>query len=317
MNTTTKPNYWSILGLEPNSDLSKIKTAFRTEARRWHPDLNINDVNAEERFKLVNEAYAILSDPGKRKTWEASNNQNFIEQDFFSKGFPTYKEYVRIVLEIGNNDSYEDEYPSVKKEEENNYVYNSNQDKEIYDQNDSFKPTTSPSNPPPTRQLNDIETVIELTPEEALFGTNIELQLKDQTIVEISTPPFSGDGWRLCLSGVVLGGNDHFIQLRVQTEDGLRIDGLRVLYKLELFPHDALFGCAVDVPTLDGFVTLQVPPKSSTGRLLRLRGRGLEFSDMVGDQIVEIIVVLPADLSESELALYRRLQELALEENSF
>ena len=97
------------------------------------------------------------------------------------------------------------------------------------------------------------------------------------------------------------------------TPEGLRIDGLRVLYRLELFPPDAALGCAVDVPTLDGPVTLQVPPGSSSGRLLRLRGRGLTIDDRRGDQLVEIVIVIPADLGDAERALYRRLQELALD----
>jgi DnaJ-class molecular chaperone len=112
---------------------------------------------------------------------------------------------------------------------------------------------------------------------------------------------------------VAPGGRDHFLQLRVITEDGLRVDGLRVHYKLELFPPDAALGCAVDVPTLDGPVTLQVPPGSSSGRLLRLRGRGLSMDDQLGDQLVEVVVVIPSDLGEDERALYRRLQELAVE----
>lgn len=144
-----------------------------------------------------------------------------------------------------------------------------------------------------------------------MCGCTIQIELVDGTLVEVDTPPFAGDGWRLRLSGVAYGGEDHFLQLRVQTEEGLRIDGLRVLYRLELFPQDALFGCAIEIPTLDGPVTLQVPPNSSSGRLLRLRGRGLEYNEFSGDQIVEIVVVIPADLSEAELALYRRLQELS------
>jgi DnaJ-class molecular chaperone len=115
------------------------------------------------------------------------------------------------------------------------------------------------------------------------------------------------------LEGVAAGGRDHFLQLRVVTPEGLRIDGLRVLYRLELFPPDAALGCAVDVPTLDGPVTLQVPPGSSSGRLLRLRGRGLTIDDRRGDQLVEIVIVIPADLGDAERALYRRLQELALD----
>ena len=158
--------------------------------------------------------------------------------------------------------------------------------------------------------------MVELTPDQALLGTRVELTLDDGTMIELDTPPFAGDGWRLRLEGVAPGGRDHFLQLRVITEDDLRIDGLRVHYRLELFPPDAVLGCAVDVPTLDGPVTLQVPPGSSSGRLLRLRGRGLELDGLKGDQLVEIVIVIPADLGESERALYKRLQELALDEDS-
>ena len=180
----------------------------------------------------------------------------------------------------------------------------------------SDPPVSAPPPPPPVRAVEDLESVVDLTPEQALEGTRVELALGDGTVVELETPPFAGDGWRLRLEGVAPGGRDHFLQLRVVTEDGLRIDGLRVLYKLQLFPPDAALGCAVDVPTLDGPVTLQVPPGSSSGRLLRLRGRGLASNDQQGDQLVEIVVVIPADLGEAERALYRRLQELAEEAGS-
>ncbi|MFL0792766.1 MAG: DnaJ C-terminal domain-containing protein, partial [Prochlorococcus sp.] len=172
-----------------------------------------------------------------------------------------------------------------------------------------------PPPPPPVQASDDIETLVELTPDQALHGTAVELELEDGCLVELESPPLAGDGWRLRLAGVAPGGRDHFLQLRVQTENGLRIDGLRVHYRLELFPPDAALGCAVDVPTLAGPVTLQVPPGSSSGRLLRLRGRGLELDGRRGDQLVEIVVVIPAELGEAERALYRRLQELAFEQD--
>jgi len=109
------------------------------------------------------------------------------------------------------------------------------------------------------------------------------------------------------------GGADHFLQLRVRTAEGLRIDGLRVLYQLELPPADAALGCTAVVPTLDGPVQLRVPPGSSSGRLLRMRSRGLAWGEQRGDQLVEIRLVVPQDLSEAEEALYRRLQQLAAE----
>ena len=73
MTSIAEPDYWSLLGLEPGSSQEQLKRAFRQEARRWHPDLNGNDPVAEERFKLVNEAYAVLSDPRRRRSWEAGD----------------------------------------------------------------------------------------------------------------------------------------------------------------------------------------------------------------------------------------------------
>ncbi len=298
MSFTAKPDYWSLLGLSPGSDAAQLKRAFRREARRWHPDLNGNDVNAEERFKLVNEAYAVLSDPRKKAAWESSGLVENISNDPFTEGFPNFEDYLSIVLGFELNKDYEEK-------------------EECQNPTDFDWPTTAEPPPPlPVQASADIETLVELTPDQALNGSEIELELEDGTLVIVETPPMAGDGWRLRLAGVAAGGRDHFLHLRVQTEDGLRIDGLRVLYKLDLFPAEAVLGCAVDIPTLQGPVTLQVPPGSSSGRLLRLRGRGLEFDTSRGDQLVEIVIVIPEELSDSERALYKRLQELAIDPDS-
>ena len=315
MTISSKNDYLSILGLSYDFDDIELKKAFRREARKWHPDLNKNDINAEERFKLINEAYEFLRDTSKSNNSNVNYTSNESNLNNFSTGFPEYKDYLKSLFgfeydsEIDNKthkdtsnyfdedeDEDEDYFSKVNDEELENYDY----------------PVTSPFEPPPVKLHEDIETIIELTPEEALSGASILIELEDQTVVEVDTPPFAGDSWRLRLENIAKGGKDHYLQLKVQTENGLRIDGLRVLYKLELFPPDALLGCAVEVPTLDGNVTLQVPPKSSTGRLLRLKGRGLISGDNIGDQFVEILVVIPADTNDEEIALYTRLQELSL-----
>ena len=310
MTTSSKKDYLSILGLSSEFDDIELKKAFRREARKWHPDLNKNDINAEDRFKLINEAYEFLRDPSRRVKSIDSNSSNEEILKNYRTGFPEFKDYLNSLFgfeyesELDNesydqtSDFYEEEKPDeiFNEEEFNSYDY----------------PARSPEEPPPVKLHQDIETIIELTPDEALSGASILIELEDQTVVEVDTPPFAGDGWRLRLENIAKGGKDHYLQLKVQTENGLRIDGLRVLYKLELFPPDALLGCAVEVPTLDGNVTLQVPPKSSTGRLLRLKGRGLSFGDNIGDQFVEILVVIPADINDEEIALYTRLQELSL-----
>ena len=306
MTTTSKSDYLSILGLSGDFDDSDLKKAFRREARKWHPDLNKNDLNAEERFKLINQAYEFLREPKNRK--------NSLQEDLtenlanFATGFPDLEEYMyslfgfRRVEDSINQDFYdEDSFENDFDDTEEDYHYD--------------YPAPSPDEPPPVKSFEDVETVIELSPEEALHGSSILIELQDETVVEVDTPPFAGDGWRLRLENIARGGKDHYLQLKVQTESGLRIDGLRVIYKLELFPPDALLGCAVDIPTLDGNVTLQVPPKSSTGRMLRLKGRGLIYGDDVGDQYVEIVVVIPADIKDEEIALYTRLQELSLSDS--
>ena len=305
MTTTSKKDYISILGLSNDFDDNELKKAFRREARKWHPDLNKNDINAEERFKFINEAYEFLSNKENRNEISQGdpNDDNVVEN--FRRGFPEFEDYLNSLFgyeyndESIDDDKYSDTEINLEEDEYVNFEY----------------PATSPDEPPPVKLDQDIETIIELTPFEALNGASILIELEDKTIVEVDTPPFAGDGWRLRLENIARGGKDHYLQLKVQTETGLRIDGLRVLYKLELFPHDALLGCAVEIPTLDGNVTLQVPPKSSTGRLLRLRGRGLSSGDNVGDQYVEILVVIPADINDEEIALYTRLQELSLSDS--
>ncbi len=308
MTTSSKKDYLSILGLPHDFDDKELKKAFRKEARKWHPDLNKNDLNAEERFKLINEAYEYLRDTNKRIENTDIKIQDDYENNNFKTGFPDFQDYLDSLFgyeySAKNYDEYdneplEDESINIDNEEFNNFDY----------------PATSPEEPPPVKVDQDIETIIELTPDEALRGASILIELEDQTVVEVDTPPFAGDGWRLRLENIARGGKDHYLQLKVQTESGLKIDGLRVLYKLELFPHDALLGCAVEVPTLDGNVTLQVPPKSSTGRMLRLKGRGLKYEENIGDQYVEILVVIPADINDEEIALYTRLQELSLSDS--
>ena len=311
----TSQDYWSVLGLSPGADGSSLKRAFRTQARRWHPDLNANDPRAEDQFKLVNEAYAVLSDPLKRQVWEAANGEisdgtaSGTDGDPFARGFPEFEDYLAELF--GDRRAKRRERESSQEPDRASDRVRERVGERAQAGPPAGQVTTAPAAPPPVAATSDLESLVELTPEQALQGERIELELANGTCIEVWTPPFAGDGWRLRLEGVATGGADHFLQLRVRTEDGLRVDGLRILYKLELSPAEAALGCGVVVPTLRGPVKMTVPAGSSSGRLLRLRGRGLEWSEQRGDQLVEIKIVVPEELSEAEVALYRRLEELA------
>lgn len=311
----TSQDYWSVLGLSPGADGSSLKRAFRTQARRWHPDLNANDPRAEDQFKLVNEAYAVLSDPLKRQVWEAANGEisdgtaSGTDGDPFARGFPEFEDYLAELF--GDRRAKRRERESSQEPDRASDRVRERVGERAQAGPPAGQVTTAPAAPPPVAATSDLESLVELTPEQALQGERIELELANGTCIEVWTPPFAGDGWRLRLEGVATGGADHFLQLRVRTEDGLRVDGLRILYKLELSPAEAALGCGVVVPTLRGPVKMTVPAGSSSGRLLRLRGRGLEWFEQRGDQLVEIKIVVPEELSEAEVALYRRLEELA------
>ena len=82
--------YWSLLGLSPGSDSDQLKQAFKREAKRWHPDLNRDNRSAEERFKWVNEAYLVLSDPKKRFEWEVAGRPSIEIKEVVQKTSKTY-----------------------------------------------------------------------------------------------------------------------------------------------------------------------------------------------------------------------------------
>ena len=262
--------------------------------------MNGDDPHAEEQFKAVNEAYAVLSDPQRRQQWEAGLDEAAAAAaglDPFATGFPDFEDYLDVVFH---------------RETRRSAQYDSEEEPYQEDPPGDVTPPVPPP-PPPVVASEELESVVDLTPEQALEGVRIELELPDGTAIEVWTPAMAGDGWRLRLAGVAPGGRDHFLQLRVRTDDGLRIDGLRVHYQLELSPAEGALGCTAVVPTLDGPVQLRIPPGSSSGRLLRLRARGLSRFDQRGDQLVEIRLVVPQGLTEAEEALYRRLQQLAEE----
>ncbi|MEB3261234.1 MAG: DnaJ domain-containing protein [Cyanobacteriota bacterium] len=312
MSRASMVDYWQVLGLEPGADAARLKRAFREQARRWHPDLNGNDPVAEERFKRVNEAYAVLSDPRRRQAWEAGeepwNGGEAAEADPFARGFPDFEAYLDELYGPAGD------APAPADDDDRPPAGDLPRDgarRPMEPQPAPGRVTPSPTPPPPVPAASSEETLVELTPEQAVAGDRVDIELHDGTLVEVWTPPLAGDGWRLRLPGLAPGGGDHFLHLRVRTADGLRVDGLRVLFTLELTPWEAALGCQKLVPTLQGDVRLRVPPGSSSGRLLRLRGRGLPLGEQRGDQIIELRILVPATLSEAEEALYRRLGELA------
>ena len=291
-----EPDAWAVLGLEPGASAAQLKRAFRQQARRWHPDLNPGDPTAEERFKSINAAYAVLSDPSRQQAWRQGGDSSRNGEEL--SGFPSFEDYLAHLFgrqqPVDRSSSPSPAPPGG-------------------DEPEQAPPPTTPSRPaapatpqpPPSR-----ETAVALTPQQAWRGSRQVVVLPDGIHVEVDTPPGAGDGWRLRLAGVAADGGDHLLRLRVRTQDGLRLQGLHVHYRLDLSPADAALGARAMVPSLHGPVEMEIPPRSSSGRLLRLRRCGFCVDEDCGDQIVELRIVVPSALPEEVVELYRQLQDL-------
>lgn len=307
-----EPDAWAVLGLQPGASAAELKRAFRRQARRWHPDLNPGDPTAEERFKCINAAYGMLSDPSRQRAWRQSVDEDGGEE---LQGFPSFEDYLAHLFGRRRPGERSSEPPPPAGRPEPAQAPppppSSRPPKpppEPEPEPDSTPEQEPPAAPPrPTRSR---ETDLALTPQQARRGSRQVLTLPDGAHVEVNTPPGVGDGWRLRLAGVAPDGGDHLLRLRVYTRDGLRVDGLQVYYRLHVSPADAVLGAYATVPSIHGLVELEIPPRSSSGQLLRLRGCGIRTDEDCGDQIVELRIVSPSPLSEEIVELYRQLRDL-------
>ena len=289
---------WAVLGLQPGATAAELKRAFRQQARRWHPDLNPGDPTAEEHFKAVNAAYAMLSDPSRQRAWRQGVDSGTDGEDL--SGFPSFEDYLAHLFGRQQRVDRSSGPPPGRAEAVE------------APPPPPARPPTPPAEPPatPPRPQSWYETALVLTPQQAWTGSRQVVVLPDGTHVEVQTPPGAGDGWRLRLAGVAPDGGDHLLRLQVRTRDGLRVNGLHVYYRLDVSPADAVLGAQVTAPSLHGPVELEIPPRCSSGQLLRLRRCGFCPEDHRGDQIVELRIVVPPTLPQEAVKLYRQLRDL-------
>ena len=302
--TGSEPDVWAVLGLQPGASAAELKRAFRQQARRWHPDLNPGDPTAEERFKSINAAYAVLSDPSRQRAWRQGVDSSANGEEL--GGFPSFEDYLAHLFGRRQPVDRSSPPPPPPGRAEPTQAPPPPASR-------SPEPPPEPPAAPPQPHPSP-ETALALTPQQAWTGSRHVVVLPDGTQVEVDTPPGAGDGWRLRLAGVAPDGGDHLLRLQVRTRDGLRLDGLQVQYRLDVSPAEAALGAQVTVPSLHGPVEMEIPPRCSSGQLLRLRRCGFCTEEDCGDQIVELRIVIPSALPEAVVELYRQLQEL---ESSF
>jgi DnaJ-class molecular chaperone len=316
-------DYYEVLGVQKNATEKEIKSAYRKLARKWHPDANPdNPKEAEEKFKELQEAYAVLSDSEKRSKydvlgsdWESAARQAEQQQRYRSSRGPG--------VEYG--DDFSDFF-------------------ETFFSNVGRRTTASARSP---HRGRDLEGSMEITLRDAYAGDEktLSMDLQDRCPVcggtgikqhqicpnchgtgtvlahktlDVKIPRGVRDGQRIRLAGQggsgIHGGppGDLYLTVHVEPDDRFEREGDDLYIDLPVSVYDLVLGGEVHVPTLTGGITMKIPPRTQNEQLMRAAGKGMPHvgGGADGDLYVRLIGRLPQHLSEEEEGLFRQLAEL-------
>lgn len=284
-------NYYDILGVSKGASDNEIKKAFKKKAMEFHPDHNENNPKAEEKFKDVNEAYAVLKDKDKRKQYDTFGaegfNKRYTQEDIF-QGFDINE--VLHGFGFGGRGA-----PSGFDE--------------FFGGGRSRRP----------RKGQDMMSEITVTFEEAARGTEKNFTIdrggrNEDTSVKV--PPGISEGKKLRLAGKGFPGSnggpsgDLYFKVRVLPHPIYKREGNDIVVEHEVNLTDALLGTTIQVPTLEGPKQVKVPSGTQPLTKLRLRGIGIHSrGGDRGDQYVRILVDLPKTLTPEQTKLIETLEE--------
>lgn len=305
-------DYYESLGVARTASDAEIKKAFRKLAREYHPDVAKDKKKAEEKFKEINEAYEVLSDPTKRKKydelgpnwkqgaefqappgWGGMGGRNFRggnargeEFEFSGTGFSDFFEQLFGARGRGAGFSGRGFPGGVYAEEEY------------------------------SERGRDIEGDIMVTLEEALHGSvrtvNVRHNSRNESY-QVKIPAGVTEGQKLRVAGrgeAGAGGGeagDLYLRVRLAKHPDFEVDDHNLIYEAELAPWEAVLGASISVPTLEGRVNIKIPAGTQNGQKLRVRGRGLPQREGQGDLIVVTRVEVPKNISDAERKLWEQL----------
>ncbi|HEV7584296.1 MAG TPA: DnaJ C-terminal domain-containing protein [Solirubrobacteraceae bacterium] len=296
-------DYYEALEVPRNASTEEIRRAYRRLARKYHPDVN-KEPGAEDRFKEISEAYEVLRDAEKRArydrlgpNWKAG--QDVSDSGGFGEEFRTGDGFNGVQFDFGGGD-FSDFFEGMFGQRGSRRGARAGAGRGGFD---GF-----------SMRGGDQEAVLELTLEEAASGGRRRISLGDGRDFEVEIPRGVRDGQRIRLAGegsTGAGGGpsgDLFLRIRVKPHPRFRVEGRDLYVDLPVAPWEAALGAEVPVHTLSGTARLKVPPGSSTGRRLRLRGQGLPSPDgSAGDLYAVLAVHVPKRLTKEERELFERL----------
>ena len=311
-------DYYQSLGVPRTASDAEIKKAFRKLAREHHPDVAKDKKRAEEKFKEINEAYEVLSDPAKRKKydelgadWKAGEQfrappgwEQFSGGRTYRRSGPGGEDFEFQFGGTGFSDFFEAFFGSAR------------QGRGGFGRNAGFAEEEVAA------RGRDIEGDIMVTLEEAQRGSLRQVNVRSESggrakmqTCQVKVPPGVTEGQRLRLAGrgeAGAGGGasgDLYLRVRLAKHPDFEVEDHNLIYEAELAPWEAVLGTSLSVPTLNGRVNIKIPPGTQTGQKLRVRGRGLPKRDGGnGDLIVINRIIVPERVSDGERKLWEQLQ---------
>ncbi|HZV21560.1 MAG TPA: J domain-containing protein [Hyphomicrobiales bacterium] len=282
---------YAILGVKKTASNDEIRRAYRKLAKDLHPDQNKNNPKAEEQFKRVSAAFAILGNPDKRRRYDAGE----IDAMGNERANPFYRDHG--AFREGADGGF------------GGFGAGGGDFSDIF--GDLFG-RRGPSGAFTMRGM-DYRYNLEISFLEAVNGVKKRVQFPDNETLDITVPAGveSGQTLRLRHKGGPGAGRgepgDALIELKVGPHPFFGRDGDNITIELPVSLSEAVLGAKIEVPTIAGRVTVAVPKGASSGQVLRLRGKGIKNNRIgtVGDQLITIKIVLPAVI-DSELERFMR-----------
>lgn len=296
-------NYYEILGVRSDATPEEIKKEFRSLARKYHPDMNPGDETSEEKFKQINEAYDILSDEKKRQTYDFDffgSRSRFIgrQNNKNNSGFP---------FTPNNMSGFWD---NISSNNNNTTRVKSNPPRTKITTADYSGGTTRTSVPPRSTP-KDIEAKLTLPLEKAYQGGRERIKLEDERSLEVDMPSGMYNGQKIRLKGQGIRGGDLYLKILIQPHAFFTLQGSEISCEIPLTPSEAIVGGAIEVPTIDGLVKMNVPAGVKSGQRLKLANKGYpNIRGERGDQLVIIQIVIPNQVSDEEKKLYAQIREI-------
>ena len=317
-------DYYKILGVSKNASDAEIKKAFKTMARKYHPDMHPENEKAAwtEKFKDLNEAYTVLSDKQKRTIYDQvgqSDYQNYARgggassRGRGSSGANPYQQYQQYTYNGGNgfggfsgggNTQFSGGFSGGDFSDFFQSIFGGLGGMQGFGQNFGRSAASG-------QAAGDVEAELTLNLEDAHRGGNMQLTLPNGRTVTVKLPAGVSEGKKIKLKGMgnptQRGVGDLYLIIKIRPHAMFRLEGDDLYVPVTIMPWTAALGGTIFVPTLDGPVQVKVPVGTHSGKKLKLSGKGLSSK---GSLYVTLTIDVPRTLTREQKELFSRLAAL-------